>query len=37
MRSRIVAMAHRFALFILSPDGQRILARHGFNAPGLTQ
>ncbi len=29
--------AYRFALFILSPDGQRILARHGFAAPGLTQ
>lgn len=24
-----------FAMFILSPDGQRILARHGFTAPGL--
>jgi molybdate transport system substrate-binding protein len=29
--------AYRFALFILSNDGQRILARHGFSAPGLTQ
>jgi molybdate transport system substrate-binding protein len=29
--------AYRFALFIMSPDGQRILARHGFTAPGLTQ
>jgi ABC-type molybdate transport system substrate-binding protein len=27
--------AHRFALFILSQDGQRILARHGFAAPNL--
>jgi molybdenum ABC transporter molybdate-binding protein len=25
--------AYRFALYILSPDGQRILARHGFAAP----
>jgi molybdate transport system substrate-binding protein len=24
-----------FAMFILSPEGQRILARHGFTAPGL--
>jgi molybdate transport system substrate-binding protein len=31
------AGAYRFALFILSPDGQRILSRHGFTAPGLTQ
>jgi ABC-type molybdate transport system substrate-binding protein len=27
--------AHRFALFVLSQDGQRILARHGFAAPNL--
>ena len=27
--------AYRFALFILSPDGQRILASHGFAAPGV--
>jgi molybdate transport system substrate-binding protein len=27
--------AYRFALFILSNDGQRILANHGFTAPGL--
>jgi molybdenum ABC transporter molybdate-binding protein len=27
--------AYRFAMFILSPDGQRILANHGFAAPGL--
>ena len=27
--------AARFALFLLSPDGQAILARHGFEAPGL--
>jgi molybdenum ABC transporter molybdate-binding protein len=27
--------AYRFAMFILSPDGQRILASHGFAAPGL--
>jgi ABC-type molybdate transport system substrate-binding protein len=29
------AQAHRFALFVLSQDGQRILARHGFAAPNL--
>ena len=28
---------YRLALFMLSPDGQRILASHGFAAPGLTQ
>jgi ABC-type molybdate transport system substrate-binding protein len=27
--------AYRFAMFILSSDGQRILTRHGFSAPGL--
>jgi molybdate transport system substrate-binding protein len=27
--------AYRFAMFILSGEGQRILARHGFAAPGL--
>jgi molybdenum ABC transporter molybdate-binding protein len=27
--------AYRFAMFILSPDAQRILANHGFTAPGL--
>jgi ABC-type molybdate transport system substrate-binding protein len=27
--------AHRFAMFVLSADGQRILANHGFSAPGL--
>jgi ABC-type molybdate transport system substrate-binding protein len=27
--------AHRFALFILSADGQAILAKHGFMAPSL--
>ncbi|MEJ0074685.1 MAG: molybdate ABC transporter substrate-binding protein [Alphaproteobacteria bacterium] len=31
------ATAHHFALFILSDAGQRILARHGFSAPLLTQ
>jgi molybdate transport system substrate-binding protein len=25
--------AYRFALYILSPEGQRILAKHGFAAP----
>ena len=29
------AEAARLALFILSPQGQMILARHGFDAPGL--
>jgi ABC-type molybdate transport system substrate-binding protein len=28
--------AYRLALFILSSDGQRILAKHGFSAPTLT-
>jgi ABC-type molybdate transport system substrate-binding protein len=27
--------AFGFALFLLSPAGQAILARHGFDAPGL--
>jgi molybdate transport system substrate-binding protein len=27
--------AYRLGMFILSPEGQRILARHGFVAPGL--
>jgi molybdate transport system substrate-binding protein len=27
--------AYRFAMFILSPDAQRILANHGFAAPGV--
>jgi ABC-type molybdate transport system substrate-binding protein len=27
--------AYRFALFILSGDGQRILENHGFAAPGV--
>jgi molybdenum ABC transporter molybdate-binding protein len=29
--------AWRFAMFVLSPDGQRILASHGFSAPNLAQ
>ncbi len=29
--------AYQFALFILSVEGQRILARHGFAAPALPQ
>jgi molybdate transport system substrate-binding protein len=29
--------AYRLALFVLSPEGQRILARHGFSAPNLPQ
>jgi molybdenum ABC transporter molybdate-binding protein len=29
--------AYRFAMYILSPAGQRILARHGFSAPALPQ
>jgi ABC-type molybdate transport system substrate-binding protein len=27
--------AYRFAMFILSAEGQGILAKHGFAAPGL--
>jgi len=27
--------AYKFALFILSPEGQRMLERHGFAAPNL--
>lgn len=27
--------AYRLALFILAPEGQRILASHGFAVPGL--
>jgi ABC-type molybdate transport system substrate-binding protein len=27
--------AYRLALYILSPDGQQILAKHGFSAPLL--
>jgi ABC-type molybdate transport system substrate-binding protein len=29
------AEASRFVPFLLSPAGQAILARHGFDAPGL--
>jgi ABC-type molybdate transport system substrate-binding protein len=29
--------AYRFALFILSPEGQRILAAYGFSAPNLPE
>jgi ABC-type molybdate transport system substrate-binding protein len=29
--------AYRFAMFILSADGQRVLAKHGFAAPALPQ
>jgi molybdate transport system substrate-binding protein len=29
--------AYQFALFILSPDGQRTLAKYGFTTPGLPQ
>ena len=28
--------AYQFALFILSPEGQRVLANHGFSAPSLS-
>ena len=31
------AAAYRFAMFILSPAGQKVLAKHGFSAPGLPQ
>ena len=29
--------AYQFALFILSSEGQRVLASHGFSAPGLSE
>ena len=29
--------AYKFALFILSAEGQRTLAKHGFAAPALPQ
>jgi molybdate transport system substrate-binding protein len=29
--------AYQFAIFVLSVDGQRILAKHGFAAPALPQ
>jgi ABC-type molybdate transport system substrate-binding protein len=29
--------AYEFAMFILSIDGQRVLAKHGFAAPALPQ
>jgi molybdate transport system substrate-binding protein len=31
------ADAYRLALYILSPDGQRVLAKYGFAAPLLRQ
>jgi ABC-type molybdate transport system substrate-binding protein len=31
------APAYQFALFILSAEGQRTMAKHGFTAPGLPQ
>jgi ABC-type molybdate transport system substrate-binding protein len=31
------APAYKFAMFILSAEGQRTLAKHGFAAPGLPQ
>jgi molybdate transport system substrate-binding protein len=31
------ADAYRFAMFILSAAGQKVLAKHGFSAPGLPQ
>jgi molybdate transport system substrate-binding protein len=31
------AAAYRLAMFILSGEGQRTLARHGFSAPALPQ
>jgi ABC-type molybdate transport system substrate-binding protein len=33
--SRASPQAYQFAMFILSVDGQRVLARHGFAAPLL--
>jgi molybdate transport system substrate-binding protein len=35
--SRAAPAAYRLAMFILSTDGQRILAKHGFTAPALPQ
>jgi ABC-type molybdate transport system substrate-binding protein len=29
--------AYRFAMFMLSTDGQRILDKHGFTAPAMPQ
>jgi ABC-type molybdate transport system substrate-binding protein len=29
--------AYRFAMFILSAEGQRVMAKHGFGAPNLPQ
>ena len=31
------SQAYQFAIFVLSVDGQRILAKHGFAAPALPQ
>ena len=31
------APAYKFAMFILSAEGQRTLAKHGFAAPALPQ
>jgi hypothetical protein len=31
------APTYRCAMFILSATGQKILAKHGFSAPGLPQ
>jgi ABC-type molybdate transport system substrate-binding protein len=31
------APAYQFAMFILSAEGQRTLAKHGFAAPALSQ
>jgi molybdate transport system substrate-binding protein len=31
------AAAYKFAMFILSAEGQRTLAKHGFAAPALPQ
>src|SRR4029077_10460359 len=33
--NRASPQAYQFAMFILSVDGQRVLARHGFSAPSL--
>jgi molybdenum ABC transporter molybdate-binding protein len=35
MVNRASPQAYQFAMFILSVDGQRVLARHGFAAPSL--
>ena len=33
--NRATPQGYQFAMFILSVEGQRVLAKHGFAAPGL--